>query len=79
MAAYVHPLLTISQLSLRPAKQRRGWLAGVATRLQQWRKRSRERAALAQLTQRELADFGATSADVYRELSSSFWQNLPPY
>ncbi len=79
MAAYVHPLLTISQLSMRPARRHRGWFAGVATTLHQWRKRSRERAAFAELSQRELADFGATNADVYRELSAPFWRELPPY
>jgi uncharacterized protein YjiS (DUF1127 family) len=30
------------------------------------------------LTERELADFGASSADVYRELSIPFWRALPP-
>jgi uncharacterized protein YjiS (DUF1127 family) len=33
---------------------------------------------LADLTERELADFGASSADVYRELSAPFWRSLPP-
>jgi uncharacterized protein YjiS (DUF1127 family) len=38
----------------------------------------RERRALANLTERELADFGATTADVYRELSAPFWRVWPP-
>jgi uncharacterized protein YjiS (DUF1127 family) len=38
----------------------------------------RERQALANLTERELADFGATTADGYRELSLPFWRAQPP-
>jgi uncharacterized protein YjiS (DUF1127 family) len=41
-------------------------------------RRSRERRALARLTERELADFGASTADVYRELSTPVWRVLPP-
>ncbi len=40
--------------------------------------RIRERRALANLTERDLADFGATTADVYRELSTPFWRAQPP-
>ena len=29
-------------------------------------------------TQRELADFGASTADVYRELATPFWRAPPP-
>jgi uncharacterized protein YjiS (DUF1127 family) len=46
--------------------------------LRQWRRRIHERRALAELTERDLADFGASSADVYRELSTPFWRSLPP-
>jgi uncharacterized protein YjiS (DUF1127 family) len=56
----------------------RSLLARVAARLRLWRRRIRERRALAALTERELADFGATTADVYRELSTPFWRSLPP-
>ena len=79
MAAIAHPMVTISQVSVRPARRRRGRLAQFAAALHEWRQRSRERAALAQLTQRELADFGANSADVYRELMTPFWRVQPPY
>ena len=37
-----------------------------------------QRRALASLTDRELADFGATTADVYRELRTPFWRAQPP-
>jgi uncharacterized protein YjiS (DUF1127 family) len=37
-----------------------------------------ERAALARLSPRELADFGASTGDVYRELSTPFWRAQPP-
>ena len=78
MAAVAHPLLTISQLSVRPARHRRSRLAAFGATLGEWRQRSRERTALAQLTQRELADIGANSADVYRELATPFWRVQPP-
>jgi uncharacterized protein YjiS (DUF1127 family) len=42
-----------------------------------WRRRVRERRALANLTQRELADFGASTVDVYRELARPFWREPP--
>jgi uncharacterized protein YjiS (DUF1127 family) len=57
---------------------RKGPLARLAATLRLWRRRVRERQALAQLTQRELADFGATTADVYRELATPFWRAQPP-
>ena len=80
MAAIVHPSLTNSQqLGVRPwAGGRRHGLARLAETLSLWRRRMRERRALAQLTEHELADFGATSADVYRELNTPFWRSLPP-
>jgi uncharacterized protein YjiS (DUF1127 family) len=69
MSAHVHPFLTYSQpLAVRP------WFGRVATALRLWRRRVRERQALAALTRRELADFGATTSDVYRELSTPFWR-----
>ena len=74
MSAYVHPPLTYSQPLVTKRAARRGLLAT----LRQWRQRARERRALAALTERELADFGASSADVYRELSTPFWRSLPP-
>ena len=74
MSAYVHPPLTYSQPLVTERAARRGMLAT----LRLWRRRMRERRALAELTERELADFGATSADVYRELSTPFWRSLPP-
>ena len=74
MSAYVHPPLTYSQALVTKRAARRGLLAT----LRQWRQRARERRALAALTERELADFGASSADVYRELSTPFWRSLPP-
>ena len=80
MAAITHPSLTNSQpLGVRPwFGGRKGPLARLAATLRLWRRRVRERQALAQLTQRELADFGATTADVYRELATPFWRAQPP-
>jgi uncharacterized protein YjiS (DUF1127 family) len=74
MSAFVHPPLTYSQ----PLATERAARRGLLTTLRLWRQRIRERRALAELTERELADFGASSGDVYRELSTPFWRALPP-
>jgi uncharacterized protein YjiS (DUF1127 family) len=57
---------------------RQGLLARFAATLLLWRHRVHERQVLASLSDRELADFGATSADVYRELATPFWRAPPP-
>ncbi len=79
MAAVAHQLLTISQVSVRSAPRQGGLMARLGATLRLWQLRNRERAALAQLSQRDLADFGASTADVYRELSTPFWREMPPY
>jgi uncharacterized protein YjiS (DUF1127 family) len=69
MSAHIHPLLTYSQpLAVRP------WFGHVSATVRLWRRRIYERRALASLTPRELADFGATTGDVYRELATPFWR-----
>jgi uncharacterized protein YjiS (DUF1127 family) len=79
MAGFAYQSLTNSQLSARSAASgRAGLLSRLAANLRLWRRRIDERAALARLTQRELADFGASTADVYRELSTPFWRAPPP-
>jgi uncharacterized protein YjiS (DUF1127 family) len=80
MAVIAHPSLTNSQpLGVRPwTGGRRHRLARLAETLSLWRRRVRERRVLAQMTPRELADFGASTADVYRELNTPFWRSLPP-
>ena len=80
MAAIVHPSLTNSQqLGVRPwSGGRTGPLARFAATLRLWRRRAHERRVLASLSDRELADFGATTADVYRELATPFWRAQPP-
>jgi uncharacterized protein YjiS (DUF1127 family) len=78
MAGFAHPSLTNSQLSLRPAKRLEGLLAGFGNTLRVWRRRIHEREALARLTDRELADFGASRGDVYRVLVAPFWRAPPP-
>ena len=73
MAAITHPSLTNRQpLAVRP------WVGGLAATLRLLHRRIRERQALANFTERDLADFGATTADVYRELSTPFWRAQPP-
>jgi uncharacterized protein YjiS (DUF1127 family) len=82
MAGFADPSLTNSQLSTLPAqsrvRRREGLLARLTATFRLWQRRSRERRALALLTDRELADIGASSADVYRELSNPFWRAPPP-
>jgi uncharacterized protein YjiS (DUF1127 family) len=78
MSAYVQSSLTNSQSARSVAEPAKGWFARLVSTLRLWRRRVRERRALAELTQRELADFGATNADVYRELRTPFWMSLPP-
>ena len=80
MAGLAQPSLINSQpLATRPwTDGRRSLFARLAATLRQWRRRIHERRVLAELTEHELADFGASSADVYRELSTPFWRSLPP-
>jgi uncharacterized protein YjiS (DUF1127 family) len=80
MAGLAHPSLTNAQLSHLgiQARQGAGLLARLAGTLGVWRRRIRERAVLADMTDRELADFGASRADVYRETSTPFWRSPPP-
>ena len=82
MAGFAYPSLTNSQLSTLPSQpwtgRRDGLLSRLVTNLRLWRRRIDERAALARLSPRELADFGATTGDVYRELSTPFWRAQPP-
>jgi uncharacterized protein YjiS (DUF1127 family) len=59
-------------------KHRPGAFARLVATLRLWRRRIDERAALAKLSPRELADFGASTADVHRELSTPFWRAPPP-
>jgi len=53
-------------------------LARVAATLGLWRKRLREKRALARLDERDLHDFGATNSDVDAELRRPFWRAPPP-
>jgi uncharacterized protein YjiS (DUF1127 family) len=78
MSAYVNPSLTNSQLGRRAVRRRKGWLGRLVTTLRLWLQRAEQRRALAELTPRELADFGASTADVYRELRTPIWRSLPP-
>jgi uncharacterized protein YjiS (DUF1127 family) len=75
MSGFARPTLIYSQPL---AVERREPRPGLLAMLRLWRQRVRERRALAEMTERELADFGASSADVYRELSTPFWRSLPP-
>jgi uncharacterized protein YjiS (DUF1127 family) len=81
MAGFAYQSLTNSQLSAHAQSSRThraGLFSRLAANLRLWRRRIDERAALARLSERELADFGASTADVYRELSTPFWRAPPP-
>jgi uncharacterized protein YjiS (DUF1127 family) len=82
MAGFAYPSLTNTQVSTLPAASRGPHRQGALTRLfgtlRLWRRRIDERAALAKFSPRELADFGASTADIYRELSTPFWRAQPP-
>jgi uncharacterized protein YjiS (DUF1127 family) len=80
MSAFVYPPLTNSQISALPAERghQPGLIARLVATLRLWRRRIQERRALAELTPRELADFGASTADVYRELNTPFWSGKYP-
>ena len=82
MAGFAHQSLTNSQLSTLPVQQRAaghdGLLSRIAATARLWRQRSKERAALARFTERELKDIGVSSADVYWEISTPFWRAGPP-
>ena len=78
MATLAHSSLTNSQLSRLAHRQRANWFAQAATTVGLRQERIRQRRALAQLSPRELADFGASAADVYWELRAPFWRAMPP-
>ena len=73
MTVIAHPALTYFH-----ARRGRRRVHRLLETLRLWRRRVSERRALASLTEHELADFGATTADVYRELSTPFWRHEPP-
>ena len=81
MSGITRPIMTKSQLGVaRPNTH--DWsrpLRWAVATLRLWRQRARERRVLATLNERELADFGASTADVYRELNTPIWHSLPPF
>jgi uncharacterized protein YjiS (DUF1127 family) len=49
-------------------------LSGILGTLRLWRQRSIERAMLAHMTQRDIADMGMTESDVRYEMDKPFWR-----
>ena len=82
MAGFADTSLTKAYYPAVPARARprprNTLLSRLVATMRLWRRRIRERQALAQMTPRELADIRATSVDVYRELSRPFWRAPPP-
>ena len=63
-----HAFPFIPRLSLRAAG------AALAAELRQWRRRSRERAELMRLNDRELRDFGVSRSDALAEWRKPLWR-----
>jgi len=66
MAYITHSSMTNIQAST--------WLERLVAVLRQWRQRSRERAQLARLQERDLHDLGLSHGAVYAELHKPFWR-----
>ena len=73
-----HQTLTKSQ-ALPFAPPQASLLARVATTLRHLRTEARERAELAALSDRELRDMSASSADVWHEIRRPYWRTTQPY
>jgi uncharacterized protein YjiS (DUF1127 family) len=76
MSAFVYPALTNSQISARPAAKS-GLFNRLARKARAWHRHNEEMRRLSEMSQRDLSDFGASSADVYREINTPFW-HIPP-
>lgn len=60
----------------RPAVRHSGSLgARIHAALAAWRRRARERAQLAHLSERELRDIGLTPGEAEREYAKPFWRD----
>ncbi len=82
MATIAHPSLTNCQdmpfAAASDAAHRPGIVHRVWNTLGVWHRRAEGRRRLAELSDRELSDFGATRADVQWEISQPFWRSVPP-
>ena len=58
----------------RDVGQRDSLVARIARALAAWQRRARERAQLADMSERELRDIGLTSAESAREDAKPFWR-----
>lgn len=52
-----------------------GFIARIRRTVRRWRDRSEERKALAQLTDRELRDFGMSHWEAVHEAAKPFWRS----
>ena len=67
-------MVAISELGL-PERHRAGYfLARLWMTLHHWRRRARQRAQLAQMTECELHDLGLSFGSIYAELRKPFWR-----
>lgn len=74
MATLTHSTMTVFQAN-RSARQAPSLLSRALETLHVWRRRARERRRLAELSDYELRDFGASSVDRFHELSKPFWRD----
>jgi len=65
--------IAIFRTDSRELPRRGRWQAVVET-LVRWRRRSRERQELMQLSEVELHDFGAGKSEAFAEASKPFWR-----
>jgi len=73
MTTLTRSSLTDFQVPARP-RTAPSLLARIIATLRVWRRRVRERQRLAELTEYELHDFGASSGDRFQELAKPFWR-----
>lgn len=78
MSGFTDHMLTnfhiLPRVSAAPLRRPTG-MAQLRALLGVWRRRIRERRALAEFTERDLRDIGVTRLDVQNELAKPFWRD----
>jgi uncharacterized protein YjiS (DUF1127 family) len=74
MAVMLFDTPSITRRQRAAPRRRTGAVGSVLTRLRQWRRRARERAELAALDDRMLADLGISRADAQFLSNKPFWR-----
>lgn len=77
MASLAHSGVTKFQPS-RTVAAPPGLFVRMIETLSRWHRTIHSRRQLAEMSDRELRDFGATRIDVHQELAKPFWRSVPP-